>query len=243
MGVGAAMAGGKIGNLEQRPRQEGDWYPTPRDVTSVLFDRVFFEGGIYEPCCGDGSLALVAEEDYNYPVVGTDLHDRGYGVGHGNKYDVLKLKKLLAPNVVTNPPFNIAAEIIDHLWSLKPKKMAMLLKSTFWHADNRRELFNRMPPSRIIALTWRPDFLNLKRPTMEVIWCVWEEGHTGPTSFELAQRPEWARKSKGRKKTSIAAVPSHLDTLLAKSKEADRGKLIDVTNMSEREFFEAVSRK
>jgi hypothetical protein len=199
-GIGAAMAGGKRGSGEENPRQEGDWYPTPKDVTCALFDRVAFDGGIYEPCCGDGSLAAVAARDYGYPVVGTDLHDRGYGVGHGEAYDVLRLRKLLAPNVVTNPPFNIAGAIIEHLWSLRPLKMAMLLKSTFWHADNRREIFLRMPPSKIIALTWRPDFLNLKRPTMEVVWCLWEQGHEGPTAYELAERPEWARKKKGRKR-------------------------------------------
>jgi hypothetical protein len=203
MAIGAAMAGGKRGNTEGRPRQDADWYPTPKDVTSVLFDKVRFEGAIYEPCCGDGSLALVAEEDYGYDVLGTDLHDRGYGIGHGKAFDVLKAKKLLAPNVVTNPPFNIAGKIIEHLWSLGPDRMAMLLKSTFWHAENRRRIFEAIPPSRIIALTWRPDFLGLDRPTMEVIWCVWERGHVGPTSYELAERPEWAKKTKGRKRAAV----------------------------------------
>lgn len=197
--VGAAMAGGKTGSGEARPRQDADWYPTPKDVTCALFDRVKFDGTIYEPCCGDGSLAVVAEEDYGYDVIGTDLHHRGYGVGHGEAFDVLKAERLLGPNVVTNPPFNIAGEIIEHMWSLGPERMAMLLKSTFWHAENRRAIFDRTPPSRIIALTWRPDFLGLKRPTMEVIWCVWERGHVGPTSYELAERPEWAKKKKGRK--------------------------------------------
>lgn len=198
-GIGAAMAGGKRGGGEQRPRQKDDWYPTPDDVTCALFDRVMFDGDIYEPCCGDGSLARVAETRYGYNVVGTDLCDRGYGIGHGQAYDALKLDRLLAPNVVTNPPFNIAAEIIEHMWSLKPSKMAMLVKSTFWHAENRRRLFQKIPPSRIIALTWRPDFLGYKRPTMEVIWCVWEgNNHNSGTIYELADRPDWAKKKKGR---------------------------------------------
>ena len=204
MAIGAAMAGGKRGSGTDRPRQHADWYPTPKDVTCALFDRVSFDGGIYEPCCGDGSLANVATNDYGYEVYGTDLHDRGYGVGHGKAFDVLKLKSLLAPNVVTNPPFNIAPDVIDHLWSLGPEKMVMLLKSTFWHAETRREMFLRIPPSRIIALTWRPDFLGLNRPTMEVIWCVWERGHVGNPSYELADRPDWAKKKKGRKSLELA---------------------------------------
>jgi hypothetical protein len=194
------MAGGKSGSGSPRERQHADWYPTPKDVTCVLFDRVQFEGDIYEPCCGDGSLAVVAEDDYGYSVFGTDLHNRGYGVGHGEAFNALKVDKLLAPNIVTNPPFNKAAEIIVHLWSLRPERMAMLLKSTFWHAETRRHIFESIPPARIIAPTWRPDFLGLDRPTMEVIWCVWERDHKGPTSYELAERPEWAKKTKGRKR-------------------------------------------
>lgn len=208
MAIGAAMAGGKRGTGEDRPREEGDFYPTPKDVTHALFERVSFEGGIYEPCCGDGSLAFVARDDFGYEVVGTDLVDRGYGVGHGKKFDATKLRKLLAPNIVTNPPFNVAAEIIDHLWSLGPDRMAMLLKSTFWHAETRHDLFVRTNPSKIIPLTWRPDFLDLKRPTMEVMWCVWERGHVGPAQYIPAARPEWARKTKGRKKGATASARS-----------------------------------
>lgn len=186
-GIGAAMAGGKRGSGSPRKRQHADWYPTPADVTKVLLQRVSFEGKVSEPCCGDGSLARVIES-FGYDVIGTDLHDRGYGVGHGKAFDILKMEKLPAPNIVTNPPFNIAAEIIDHLLAFKPEKMALLLKASFWHAKTRQRLFDLYPPSRIIALTWRPDFLHLKRPTMEVMWCVWEKG-SNVTQYELAAKP------------------------------------------------------
>jgi hypothetical protein len=187
-GIGAAMAGGKRGSGSPRKRQHADWYPTPSNVTQVLLERVSFEGEISEPCCGDGSLAEVMEE-HGYSVIGTDLYDRGYGVGHGKAFDILKLEELLAPNIVTNPPFNIAGEIIEHLMAMRPKKMALLLKASFWHAKTRQRLFQAYPPSKIIALTWRPDFLGLKRPTMEVMWCVWEEG-SNVTEYMLASKPK-----------------------------------------------------
>lgn len=190
-GIGAAMAGGKRGSGSPRVRQHADWYPTPAEVTQVLLDRVTFEGKISEPCCGDGSLARVLEAR-GYEVVGTDLHDRGYGVGHGKAFDILKMKTLPAPNIVTNPPFNIAGEIIEQIMVLKPEKMALLLKASFWHAKTRRRLFNAYPPSKIIALTWRPDFLGLKRPTMEVIWCVWEKG-SNMTEYLVVDRPSRPR--------------------------------------------------
>lgn len=188
-GIGAAMAGGKRGAGAERPRQKDDWYPTPARVTQVLLDAVKFDGPILEPCCGDGALAKVMEH-YGYDVIGTDICDRGYGIGHGDAFDILKIDELLAPNVVTNPPFNIAPAIIDHVMGLRPKKMALLLKSTFWHAKTRKKLFEKYPPAKIIALTWRPDFLHQKRPTMEVIWCVWEQGYNGEPVFSLASKPD-----------------------------------------------------
>jgi len=193
-GIGAAMAGGKRGSGETRPRQHGDWYPTPEEVTEVLFPHVRIKGDVLEPCCGDGSLAKVIER-HGHRVIATDLYYRGYGDGHGERFDVLKLKELPAPNVITNPPFNIAKQIIEHLLSLQPDLLALVLKASFWHAKSRMDLFERHPPSKIIALTWRPDFLHLKRPTMEVIWCVWQRGHNGPTEYILAGRPSKRTRS------------------------------------------------
>jgi hypothetical protein len=195
-GIGAAMAGGKRGSGSPRKRQHADWYPTPAEVTQVLLDRVSFEGTVSEPCCGDGSLAVVLE-DRGYDVVGTDLHDRGYGVGHGKAFDILKMKSLPAQNVVTNPPFNIAGEIIEQIMAMQPDKMALLLKASFWHAKTRRRLFVAYPPSKIIALTWRPDFLGLGRPTMEVMWCVWEKG-SNVTEYLVADKPAKAKGSRKR---------------------------------------------
>jgi|HigsolmetaAR202D_1030399.scaffolds.fasta_scaffold00096_11 Dimethyladenosine transferase (rRNA methylation) len=191
-GIGAAMQGGRRGNGVERPRQHLDWYPTPPDCTEALLDRIHLKGPVWEPCCGDGSLARVMEAR-GLKVIGTDLFDRGYGEGHGDAYDILKVTELLADEVVTNPPFNIAAPIIRHLLSLRPRTLALLLKSSFWHASSRAALFHEHPPSRIIALTWRPDFLGLKRPAMEVIWTVWERDHEGPTAYELAARPRGGR--------------------------------------------------
>ncbi len=188
-GIGAAMAGGKRGTGDARPRQQGDWYPTPPEVTQALMEKVDFEGNVYEPCCGDGAVARVVEH-YGHTVFGTDLYDRGYGLGHGKNFDILQVRELLAPNVITNPPFDIAAEIIEHVMSnLQPQKMALLLKGSFWHAKSRAPLFNKHRPSRIIPLLWRPDFMRLGRPTMEVMWCVWEKGYTGYPTYEPCEKP------------------------------------------------------
>ncbi len=81
--------------------------------------------------------------------------------------------------IVTNPPYKLAAEFIERALSFDLPFVAILLKSTFWHAKRRQGLFERRPPTHIHPLTWRPDFMNLGAPTMETMWCAWDAGLVG----------------------------------------------------------------
>ena len=75
----------------------------------------------------------------------------------------------------------------------------MLLKSQYWHAAKRAQLFREIPPSYVLPLTWRPDFLFKERngekgasPLMDVMWCVWLTPHMqgAYTEYKPLMRPE-----------------------------------------------------
>ena len=55
-----------------------DFFPTPEWATLALMDSENFEGLIWEPACGDGSMARVLASKGN-EVIATDLYDRGFG--------------------------------------------------------------------------------------------------------------------------------------------------------------------
>ena len=176
-GIGAAMAGGnpRIG------RQGQDWYPTPNAVTTALLDVWEpVSATVWEPACGDGVMARVIQ-DAGYDVIATDLIDRGHGTGG---VDFLSTKKRAADCLVTNPPFDLAGQFIRHAFALGVKEMALVLKSTYWHAKGRKHLYDDHTPSLVMPLLWRPDFLGLGRPTMEVMWCVWDS-RPGPRPIYL----------------------------------------------------------
>lgn len=183
------MAGGN----PEEGRQVNDVYDTPGEVTMALCAVETFIGAIHEGACGRGAMAKVLES-VGYKVIGTDLEPRGYGF----KADIFKLRRALAPNFVTNPPFAFtepakldAEDLINHVLAyLKPVKMALLLKATYWHAAGRQNLFNLTRPARVYPLTWRPDFLGKGRPTMECSWMVWDVDHTGPTQYIPLARPK-----------------------------------------------------
>lgn len=180
-GLGTMMAGGVAGGDRQkaRGRQADDFYPTPPEATQV-FCRMEYSAlksigdagsKIWEPACGDGAMARVLG-DFGFDVTATDMVDRGFGVGG---VDFLKSTAPRGDAVITNPPFKLAMPFLEAALRLCPRYVAMLLKSTFFHAEKRRAFFYDHPPTVIYPLTWRLDFLGLGRPTMECAWFVWDQ--------------------------------------------------------------------
>ena len=100
--------------------------------------------------------------------------------------------------IITTPPFSLADEFIRHAAEIG-KPFAMLLKAQYWHAAKRAQLFREIPPSYVLPLTWRPDFLFKERngkkgasPLMDVMWCVWltPQMQGVQTVFKPLMRPE-----------------------------------------------------
>ena len=172
MPIGAAMNGG----LPANGREADDFYATPVELTRAIMREETFHGNIHECACGDGKMAEVML-DLGHGVIATDLVDRGYTIGVSG-WDFLTQKKSLAPNIVTNPPFDKAEAFIRKALSFpQTQKLVLVLPANFWHAKRRRALFEDNRLVRVYALTWRPDFMGLGRPTMNVIVSVWD--HVG----------------------------------------------------------------
>lgn len=160
------------GNPQGRSRRKLDYYPTPPNVTRALMDFLQLEPMvIWECACGDLSMSKVLES-YGHTVISTDIEK---GV------DFLTSTRV-SDAIITNPPFNKSADFIQKAVN-EVDIVAMLLKSQYWHAKKRYDLFMSNPPTYVLPLTWRPDFLWQERkdgersaPTMEVCWTVWING-------------------------------------------------------------------
>ena len=151
-------------------RSAADFYPTPDDVTEALIWAIKPEpetAVIWEPACGDGRMLRCLERFGPYQAVGTDILTGddflSMGLPEGCNW------------IITNPPFSQAEAFIRHAYALNVP-FAFLLKSQFWHAKKRYELFMDCNPDYIFPLTWRPDFLFKERggsSLMDVAWNVW----------------------------------------------------------------------
>ena len=80
-----------------------DFYATPSWVTEALLRHIRLRGPIWEPCCGDGAMAIVLGR-HGYTVVSSDIADRGFGTPG---VDFLACREVPAGcrSLVTNPPY------------------------------------------------------------------------------------------------------------------------------------------
>lgn len=170
------MNGTILSNRSAVDRNKTDFYATPTEVTVALLDHLEYWGlitppsTIWEPACGRGDMADVMF-DRGYKVLPSDLYPQIEGMP---PTDFLS-SEAKCDWIITNPPFSKATEFITHALELR-KPCAFLLKSQFWHAKSRLDLFRGNPPSYVLPLTWRPDFLfgaKSGSPTMECLWTVW----------------------------------------------------------------------
>lgn len=188
-GLGTAIAGGK-GALSTVERRSNDYYPTPAEVTRAFLHHeataIKAHGSsVWEPCARGGAI-MNELRDFGLKPIGTDIiADPQHNVEPQN---VLTAQVAPSRTAITNPPFTIARDIIEHLLDdLGVQYLALLLKSQYWHAENRTGLFRRRRPARILALNWRPDFIGGGAPTMDCQWTVWDSSHSGPTTYDVIE--------------------------------------------------------
>lgn len=186
-------------------RETNDYYATHPSAVRMLLELENFDKNIVEPCCGQGYISKVLEQ-YGYNVHSMDLIDRGYGEGG---IDFLKYNETIDADIITNPPYSLAKEFVEHAMDLVTDghKIAMFLKLTFLESSGRKALFKKYPPKKIWVSSSRipcgknGDFYdrdkdgNIKydksgKPkevssAVCYAWFIFEKGYTGSITVDL----------------------------------------------------------
>lgn len=171
----------EVGGFE---REKDDFYPTPRALTIPMLTREAFVGDIWESACGDGAIArefvdLMARGD---KVISTDLVFRGYGRGG---VDFLEQRELLAPNIVTNPPFKLWLRFARHAQQLGAAKVVLFSRLLTLEGKANSAFMRDSRLARVLISAGR---VNILPPgaidkghtgTTAYAWYVWERGHVG----------------------------------------------------------------
>lgn len=180
------LNGGLKPTLKRFADLEGpDYFPTPEWATHALIANEQFEGGIWEPACGDGAMSRVLETTGS-TVLSTDLFDRGFGEAG---IDFLKAV-LVADNIVTNPPYNSAEAFVKAGLEQARRKVALLLRLAFVEGANRqRTIFGKTPPTRVWVFSERITFypagaVQKGSGTTAYAWFVWDKQNMGRTELK-----------------------------------------------------------
>lgn len=159
-----------------------DFYVTPKLATIKLLSVEIFEGGIWEPACGDGAISNVLL-NAGYDVHSTDLYDHSYGqtgVDFLSIYDT-------PYNIITNPPYSLANDFAKRAIKITHKKVALLLRIAFLEGQKRyKEIYKNTPPDRIHIfskrLTMYPKNAERKGSgTTAYAWFIWDKRNGNTT--------------------------------------------------------------
>lgn len=167
-------------NHTEKDRETNDFYATEPNAVVKLLEKEKFNNNVWECCCGKGHISKVLL-DNEYNVYSTDLINRGFGDAF---FNFLEYKKTVNADIITNPPYKNALEIINHALEITSKgnKIAMLLKIQFLESIERGKFFAKYPPKYVYVFSKRTycakngDFNTYHSSAMCYAWFIWING-------------------------------------------------------------------
>lgn len=183
--AGRAQTGASQTDLD---RPDNDYFVTSPEATRALLRVEDFPGVIWEPACGDGTMAreLAKGHGVNF-VLPSDVVDYGYPNAKLHNFLTVSISKLHPfDHIVTNPPYSLAEAFVQKALSLRPRKVAMILRTVWLEGAGRyQRLWSTNPPARVWVFTKRPTFQRdgvgeFRSGLISFSWVVWDRSHVGP---------------------------------------------------------------
>lgn len=188
------LAAGAIRKVDSHEweREKHEHYVEPNWCASRLFDVEDFAPGIWDPCCGFGTIPKAAIA-HGLWSVGEDIVDRG-AIDFNGTQDFLNVEIGCIPNIVCNPPFDKFKEFALHALDLGSDKVAMIwlvrtLPAARWLAQTPLKTIYlltprpSMPPGHVIASGEKPG-----GGKQDFCWLVWQRGYFGTPRVQWLHR-------------------------------------------------------
>lgn len=169
-------------------RNEVDFYVTPDEtIEKILYELAWCHGTeILEPCAGNGAIVrALKHKPTKYIVTAVEIRNSEtenlFKAGADHVYcgiDFLKMSKLNPkPEVIiTNPPYSIAQEIIEHCFEIAPDaEIIMLLRLGFLGSKKRKSFWGKHPVTQLYPLGQRPSFTGKGTDSADYAWFVWSK--------------------------------------------------------------------
>lgn len=177
-------------------RRKNDFYPTPEWAAEDLMDEVSIRGNVLEVCAGDGAIAKVIQR-FTY-TFRNDIEDTMPQLDFVlNAADPRSWMMMVADRsgtrfdwVVTNPPFNQAAQIVPLAYGNAVRGIAMLLRLSYLEpVKDRGAWLNAHPPTSMIVLPRISFTGDGKTDNVTCAWMVWDKSQVG--TIKVAKNPKF----------------------------------------------------
>lgn len=141
-----------------------DFYPTPPWCYENLeLDWSKFSSA-HEPCRGDGRIQFFLEEEQGVPCTYSEIMEDKDFFDHHDTTDL----------ILTNPPFSLAKEFIDHSLAIS-KTCIMLLRINYLGSVGRHPWWKENTPTALHVLSKRPSFTGKGTDATDYAWYVWDK--------------------------------------------------------------------
>ncbi|HNR65115.1 MAG TPA: hypothetical protein PKJ95_02345 [Atribacterota bacterium] len=178
-------------------RRPYDFYSTPPARVMALLENETFSGSIFlEPCSGAGHISKVLEKKFpGQNILSYDIRkDNIYGTGG---IDFLKQTAEFynhPDHIITNPPYKILTEFIQHSKTIARYKIAMLLPTQALGGKIHNGLIwtdKQFPLKKVIIIPDRLKFFSTKNSCpMYHLWAIWDRFHVGEPIITWHQKKE-----------------------------------------------------
>ncbi len=170
-----------------------DFYPTPPWCYENLdIDWSMFSSA-HEPCRGDGRIQFFLEEEQGIPCSYSEIMEDKDFFEHIESTDL----------ILSNPPFSIAKEFIDHSLKLS-NTCIMLMRINYLGSIGRHVWWKENTPTALHVLSKRPSFTGKGTDATDYAWYVWDKTErlsrgvsfvTSPTKEQNALANELAQEA------------------------------------------------
>ena len=141
-----------------------DFYPTPPWCYENLnIDWSKFSSA-HEPCRGDGRIQFFLEEEQGIPCSYSEIMEDKDFFEHTESTDL----------ILSNPPFSIAKEFIDHSLKLS-NTCIMLMRINYLGSIGRHVWWKENTPTALHVLSKRPSFTGKGTDATDYAWYVWDK--------------------------------------------------------------------
>jgi hypothetical protein len=172
-------------------RNESDFYITPESSIETFLENfkisanvTGWQNNILEPTAGNGAIVKVLRKYYpsNKSMIDAVELRKEEKINLNKEASTVFIQDFLTFEpidrydcIITNPPYSIAREIIEHCFKIADKNtdIIMLLRLGFLEAKKRRDFWKKHPLTQLYPLINRPSFTGKGTDATAYGWFVW----------------------------------------------------------------------